>query len=323
MKHVYYIVNLKAGKAALHYKLGTILDMMTKAGMEVTMHPTQAPQDAAISAAAAAETGRYDYIFCSGGDGTLNEVLSGMMQAKHRMPIGYIPCGSQNDFARSIGIPKDLLKAAEAVINGVPRSFDIGTVNGRSFNYITAFGAFTDVTYDTPQSVKNVFGSFAYVMNSLTKITNIQSYPMRITCDGQVLEDEFVYGMVTNSASVGGLLNINDFYFDDGLFEITLVKRPENPIELQRALSFLRDIRQLSSDAKMFCLRASEIRIELMTDMKVPWTVDGEYLENQTEFKVINHKRALSLLVPAAAESGCFMEEAPSGTETDSEPSLS
>ncbi len=308
MKRIYYIINLRAGKAAVGNKLGAILDCMTKAGCDVTVHPTQAAQDAAICAAAAAESGLYDYIFCSGGDGTLNEVLGGMLSAGCQLPIGYIPCGSQNDFARSLGIPKDLLKATEAILQGTPAKIDIGTVNGRSFNYITAFGAFTDVTYDTPQSVKNVFGSFAYVMNSLTKLTAIHTYPMRITCDGHVIEDEFAYGMVTNSATVGGLLNINDFYVDDGVFEVTLLKRPDNPMELQRTISFLRDIRQIPTEEKIFSFRASDITIELLSDVTVPWTIDGEYLENQSSFHVVNHERALSILLPAQTEQKCFMQ---------------
>ncbi len=307
MKRIYYIINLKAGKAALGNKLGAILDCMTKAGYDATVHPTQAAQDAAISAVAAADSGLYDYIFCSGGDGTLNEVLGGMLHAKNKLPIGYIPCGSQNDFARTLGIPKDLLKATEAVLSGTPLKIDIGTVNGRGFNYITAFGAFTDVTYDTPQAVKNVFGSAAYVMNSLTKLNSIQPYPMRITCDGHVIEGEFAYGMVTNSATVGGVVNINDFCVDDGVFEVTLLKLPENPIELQRTISFLRDIRQIPSDEKIYSFRASNITIELLTDIKVPWTIDGEYLENQSKFSVVNHERALSILVPSGTEQKCFM----------------
>ncbi len=308
MKRIYYIVNLTAGKAALSGKLGPIIDMMTKAGFEVTVHPTQAPQDAAVCAVAAAASGRYQYVFCSGGDGTLNEVLGGMLYAEEKLPIGYIPCGSQNDFARSLGIPKDLLKAAQAVLDGTERLIDIGTVNGRSFNYITAFGAFTDVTYETPQSVKNVFGPMAYVMNSLTKLTNIQKYPMRVICDGQVIEDEFVYGMVTNSACVGGLLNIKDFCLDDGQFELTLLRRPDNPLELQRAIHFLYDIREVRADDKCLCFRGSDITIELLSDMSVPWTIDGEYLEPQSTFQVCNHRRALSILVPQQVDPGYFSD---------------
>lgn len=309
MKRIYYICNLQAGKATLSHKLGTILDMMTKAGYEVTVHPTQASFDAVLCTTAAADTGLYDYIFCSGGDGTLNEVMCGMMHAKNKVPIGYIPSGSTNDFARSIGIPRGAQKAAEAALCGVPRSFDIGMVNERSFNYIAAFGAFTDVTYETSQSVKNVFGPAAYAFNSLKKLTNIREFPMRITCDGQVFEDSFAFGMITNTASVGGFLNIKDFSFDDGMFEVSLLKRPENPLEIQKTLSFLKDIRDIPDDAKSIYLRASEITIELLEDTDVPWTIDGEYMENASKIHIVNHKQAVSLLVPANYSGTGFCQE--------------
>ncbi len=306
MKRIYYICNLQAGKATISYKLGAIVDMMTKAGYEVTVHPTQSAFDAVLCTTAAADTGMYDYIFCSGGDGTLNEVMCGMMQAKCKVPIGYIPSGSTNDFARSIGIPRGILKAAEAALHGVPRSVDIGMVNERSFNYIAAFGAFTNVTYETSQSVKNVFGPAAYMFNSLKNFTNIREFPMRITCDGQVYEDAFAFGMITNTASVGGFLNIKDFRFDDGLFEITLLRRPETPIEISKTIKFLTDIREISDEAKIISLRASEITIELLEDTDVPWTLDGEYMENASKIHIINHKKAVSLLVPGDYEGTGF-----------------
>ncbi|MBQ8926956.1 MAG: diacylglycerol kinase family lipid kinase [Oscillospiraceae bacterium] len=306
MKRIYYICNLQAGKAEIGSHLGTVLDMMTKAGYEVTVHPTQSPLDATYSAAAAADSGLYDLIFCSGGDGTLNEVLCGMFRAKNDLPIGYIPCGSVNDFARSIGIPREIPRACAAALDGYPRRFDIGMANDRCFNYIAAFGAFTDVTYETPQAAKNVLGPAAYILNAMTKINSIQAFPMRITCDGTVIEDEFAFGMVTNSASVGGVLDISDFCFDDGTFEITLLKRPMNPSELHRTLSFLRDIHEIRDDDMIYCLRASEVTIELADGVNMPWTVDGEYLQNARIMRIVNHKRAVQLLVPEDGPTHCY-----------------
>lgn len=306
MKHIYFICNLQAGKTELTPYLGYVIDSMTKAGYEVTVRPTQAPLDATTAATEAADSGRFDYIFCAGGDGTLNEVMNGLMCAGRKVPLGYIPCGSVNDFARSIGIPFDIPKAVEAVLNGTPRYFDLGTANGRSFNYITAFGAFTDVTYDTPQAVKNVFGQAAYIFNALTKIPNIRPIPYRITCDGQEFEDSFIYGMITNSASVGGLLDISDFQFDDGLFEVTLIKRPENPIDFHDTISFLRDIHEIGEEDRIICLKASDIRIQQMDDFDVPWTIDGEYLQHEAELHIVNHKRAVALLVPRECGASSF-----------------
>lgn len=306
MKHIYFICNLQAGKTELTPYLGLVIDMMTKAGYEVTVRPTQAPLDAASAATEAADSGRFDYIFCAGGDGTLNEVMDGLMKASRKVPLGYIPCGSVNDFARSIGIPFDIPKAVGAVLNGTPRYFDMGTANGRSFNYIAAFGAFTDVTYDTPQAVKNVFGQAAYIFNALTKIPNIRPIPYRIICDGQAYTDDFIYGMITNTASVGGLLDISDFQFDDGLFEITLIKRPENPIELHDTIRFLRDIHEIGEEDRVICLKASDIVVEQLDESDVPWTVDGEYLKHASELHIVNHKRAVALLVPRESDAAVF-----------------
>lgn len=312
MKRIFYIFNLQAGKGALSPKIGQLLDLMTREGYEVTVHPTQAAFDAAHAAAEAADTGRYDYIFCSGGDGTLNEVMCGMHHAHHKVPIGYIPCGSTNDFARSIGIPKGIMKAAESILKGTPKLFDIGMAGERSFNYIAAFGAFTDVTYETSQTAKNVLGPAAYILNSLTKLSNLRGFPMRITCDGRIYEDEFVYGMITNAASVGGVLNIKDFRFDDGQFEVTLIRQPETAADLQKTIRFLADIHQMDEideDENIHCFRASDITIELLEDTHVPWTVDGEYMQNSDTLHIRNHRKAVSLLVPDGCEARFFADQ--------------
>lgn len=308
MKRIYYICNLQAGKAELSAYLGYVIDEMTKAGYEVTVHPTQAPLDATKAAVYAAESGMYDYIWCSGGDGTLNETMSGLMTAKKKVPLGYIPCGSVNDFARSIGIPREIPKAVEEVLKGKPKMFDLGTINDRTFNYIAAFGAFTDVTYETPQNVKNMIGPVAYILNAARTITSIRPFPMRITCDGQVFENAFIFGMITNSASVGGVLSISDFMFDDGEFEITLLKQPDSALELGETLRFLRDIHEIGENDNVICLRASDITIELLEKTDVPWTVDGEYMQNESHFHIVNHKQAVSLLVPETCDPACFRE---------------
>ncbi len=308
MKKIYFIVNLQAGKAEMGSYLAEVLNMMTRAGLEVTVHPTQAPLDAAYMAAKASESGEYDAVWCSGGDGTLNEAMTGLMRAKHRIPLGYIPCGSVNDYARSIGIPRDILKATEMVLDGVPRRVDTGTINERCFNYIAAFGAFTDVTYETPQNVKNVIGPLAYVINAATKISDLRTFRMNVRCDGQEFEDDYIYGMITNSASVGGVLDISDFQFDDGMFEITLIKQPNSALELRDTLHFLRDIHEIGEGEQVICLRASEITIQLRESANVPWTVDGEYMRNATNVHIVNHKQAVELLVPKSANLSCFCE---------------
>ncbi|MBR2088461.1 MAG: diacylglycerol kinase family lipid kinase [Oscillospiraceae bacterium] len=308
MKKIYFIVNLQAGKAEMGANLAEVLNRMTRAGMEVTVHPTQAPLDATYMAAKASDSGEYDAIWCSGGDGTLNEVITGLMRAKNRIPLGYIPCGSVNDFARSIGIPCDIPKATDMILDGIPRRVDTGTINERCFNYIAAFGAFTDVTYETPQNVKNMIGPLAYIINAATKIRDLRTFRMNVCCDGQEFEDDYIYGMITNSASVGGMLDINDFHFDDGMFEITLIKQPNSALELRDTLHFLRDIHEIGEGEQVICLRASEITIQLRESANVPWTVDGEYMQNAAHVHIVNHKQAVSLLVPKSADLKCFTE---------------
>ena len=306
MKKLYFIANLQAGKAELGMHLAEILNRITRAGYEVTVHPTQAPLDATYMAAKAAESGEYDAIWCSGGDGTLNEVITGMMRSEHSVPLGYIPSGPVCDFAKSMGIPRDMLRATEMILDGVPRRIDSGTVNDRVFNYIAAFGAFTDVTYETPQDAKNVFGPLAYIVNAAIKLPELRTFRMRVNCDGQEFEDDYIYGMITNSASVGGVLDISDFEFDDGMFEITLIKRPENPIDLHRTLLFLRDIHEVGAKEDLVCLRASDIKIQLREKADVPWTVDGEYMPNAAHVHIVNHKQALTMIVPKSTDLSCF-----------------
>ncbi|MBR4319977.1 MAG: diacylglycerol kinase family lipid kinase [Oscillospiraceae bacterium] len=308
MKRIYYICNFQAGKAELSEHLGEIIDKMTKAGYEVTIHPTQAVQDATLAAEKAVNSGLYDYLFCSGGDGTLHEVMEGILKTEASIPVGYIPCGSVNDFARSMDISKDMLKACEDVLDGLPRKIDIGTVNERGFSYIAAFGAFTDIAYATPQNIKNMLGPAAYMLNAVTSLPNIRPYPMRITCDGEVIEDEFIFGMITNSASVGSVLDLNDFCFDDGSFEVTLIKKLAKPTDFKKVWTFLKDIHEVPESEQVYCVRASEIKVELLEETDVPWTIDGEYLPNASEFHIINHKQAVTFLVPRTCPTHRFQE---------------
>ena len=203
MKKMLFIYNPNAGTGVLKPKLSDVLDIFVKAGYEVTVYPTQCYHDA--MAKAESYTENYDVVVCSGGDGTLDEVVTAMARRKDPVPIGYIPTGTTNDFANSLHISKDLLEAADTAANGVPFPCDVGVFNDDYFVYIAAFGLFTDVSYETKQSVKNVLGHLAYVLEGTKRLFNIPSYHIKITHDGETLEDDFVFGMVTNSRSVGGL----------------------------------------------------------------------------------------------------------------------
>lgn len=240
-KCMLFIYNPKAGKAQIKSNLLDIIDTFVKAGYEVTAYPTQGPGDA-VRAVKERKDG-YDIVVCSGGDGTLDEVVTGMMQCEEKLPIGYVPAGSTNDFANSLGIPRSMVKAADAVVNGQSFACDIGAFNDDTFIYVAAFGLFTDVSYETRQDIKNMLGHTAYLLEGMKRLSSIKSYAMKICYDDVCLEGEYIYGMITNSNSVGGFKGITgkNVELNDGLFEVTLVKKPANLLEMNNIITALVD----------------------------------------------------------------------------------
>ncbi|MBC5743247.1 diacylglycerol kinase family lipid kinase [Lachnospiraceae bacterium MD308] len=295
MKKLLFIYNPYAGKELLKPKISDIVDIFVKAGYEVVIYPTQSYRDA-YRKVQECESEEYDLIVCSGGDGTLDEVVTGMMKRKQRLPIGYIPTGTTNDFANSLHIPKNLLEAADNAVNGEVFPCDVGRFNDDIFVYIAAFGLFTDVSYETRQEVKNVLGHLAYVLEGTKRLFNVPSYRIKFTHDGESVEDEFIFGMVTNSRSVGGFRSMigRQVVFDDGLFEVTLIKTPKNPLELQEIVAALL-IEQIDTKY-MFTFRTGEIAFESLEE--IPWTLDGEYGGSHDEVIIQNYKQELSIMVP-------------------------
>lgn len=293
MKKLYFILNLQSGKATISSKLAVVIDMFTKAGYEVTARPTQERMDACAAAKYACGQG-FDLIVCSGGDGTLNEVIQGVMRSEKKLPIGYIPAGSTNDFARGVGIPRNIIDAVQWIIDGKKYPCDIGSFNDKFFTYIAAFGAFTEVTYETSQQVKNVLGHVAYVLNGISRLKNIKSYHMKITYDDEIIEDNYIFGMLTNSSSVAGLLSLNNFLLDDGLYEVTLIKTPGNPLDLQRIIHSLLNIDIDIDTAYIKSFRTSKIRFEC--DDELQWTIDGEFGGAYKTVDVCNNKQAIELM---------------------------
>lgn len=294
MKKLLFIYNPNAGTGMLKPKLADVLDIFTKAGYEVTVYPTQRYHDGL--AKTLSYTGDYDLVVCSGGDGTLDEVVTGMAQRDKKVPIGYIPAGTTNDFASSLHISKDMLGAADTAVNGVPFPCDIGHFNDDYFVYIAAFGLFTDVSYETDQNMKNVLGHLAYVLEGATRIFDIPSYKLKVTHDGETIEDEFIYGMVTNSRSVGGFRNMigKNVVFDDGEFEVTLIRTPKNPLALQEIIGAL-----LSSQINtkhIYSFKTGEIHFESVEE--IPWTLDGEFGGEHDSVCIKNAKQALKIVVP-------------------------
>lgn len=293
MKKLLFIYNPNAGTGMLKPRLSDVLDIFVKAGYEVTVYPTQKYHDAL--AKTISYTGEYDLLVCSGGDGTLDEVVTGMARRVKQIPIGYIPAGTTNDFARSLHISKDVLEAADTAVNGTPFSCDIGVFNEDFFVYIAAFGLFTDVSYETKQSVKNVLGHLAYVLEGAKSIFNIPSYHVKVIHDEEVIEEDFMFGMVTNSRSVGGFQGIigRNVVFDDGEFEVTLIKTPKNPLELNEIIASLL-IRQIDSK-HIYTFRTGKIRFESLEE--IPWTLDGEFGGEHDVVDIVDRKQGLQIMV--------------------------
>ena len=295
MKRMLFVYNPHAGKGLLKQKLSEIVDIFVKAGYEVVIYPTQAYRDAYRKITEMTED--YDLVVCSGGDGTIDEVVTGMMEREHKIPVGYIPTGTTNDFANSLKIPKDFLAAADNAVHGSAFPCDIGQFNDDVFVYIAAFGLFTDVSYETKQEIKNVLGHLAYVLEGAKRLFNVPSYKIRITHDDEVIEHEFIYGMVTNSRSVGGFRNMigKNVKFDDGVFEVTLIRRPKNPIELQEIIAALL-IEQVDTK-HMYSFKAKKITFESLEE--IPWTLDGEYGGSHDMVEIMNQNKAMELMVPS------------------------
>lgn len=292
-KKMLFIYNPKAGKAQIRSNLIDIIDVFVKGGYEVTVYPTQGPEDA-IQATENRKPG-YDILVCCGGDGTLDEVVTGMIGSGELLPIGYVPAGSTNDFANSLDLPKNMVRAAETVVNGEDFACDVGAFNDDIFVYIAAFGLFTDVSYGTGQEMKNLLGHMAYILEGIKRLSSIKSYCVKVSYDDTVIEGDFIYGMITNSISVGGFKRITGKYVElnDGEFEVMLIKCPTNPIELNEIVTAL-----LSKDMEngsIYCFKTSALKVEATEP--VAWTLDGEYGGIHKDVTIQNRQQAIQIRV--------------------------
>ncbi len=293
-KRMLFVYNPKAGKERIRSNLIDIIDIFAKAGYEIVVHPTQDRGDA-VNAVMNREN-KYDIVACCGGDGTLDEVVNGMWKSETKVPIGYVPAGSTNDFAMSLGIPSQMHESAACIVDGKAYSCDIGVMNGETFVYIAAFGLFTDVSYQTRQDMKNLLGHMAYILEGAKRLSEIKSYHFKVTTDEGVIEDDFIFGMVTNSRSVGGFKDITGKHvnLDDGVFEVTLVKLPDNMLDMSNLIAAFinRDI----NTEQMYCFKTRHLMFE--SDDKIAWTRDGEFGGEHTRVEIENKNRALTIMVP-------------------------
>ncbi len=296
MKQLLFIYNPKAGRQRVRVMLPDLLEIFAREGYETLVHPTMAQGEA--SQVAAAQAGKFDRLVCCGGDGTLNETVQGLLALPEdkRPVLGYIPTGTTNDFAKTIGLPRSTEKLAETACNGVPRAVDIGESEGRLFTYVSAFGLFTDVSYSTPQTSKNLLGHFAYLLEGAGRLLNIPSYHMDVTADdGRQISGDFIYGMVSNTLSVGGVMSLpkDEVKLDDGKFEVLLVRPPKTPKDWQSILASLNAQKAEREDGAVVGFIAREVSFRC--DQPVAWTVDGEFGGEREVTRIRNLPRALTI----------------------------
>ncbi len=294
-KRLLFICNPFSGRGVINQNLTKILDIFIKRGFEVTVHITQGKTDATKKVLESAKY--FDRIVCSGGDGTLNEVTKGIMQVNDISPItlGYIPSGSTNDFGSSLGLSEeDVLSSAKIAAGDNINRIDIGKFNDDFFVYVAAFGLFTDVSYQTDQNLKNFLGHAAYVLEAMKTLQDIPDIPIRAEANGKIIEGNFIYGMVTNAVSVGGLKDFikGDVKLSDGLFEVMLIRSPQNPVELAEIGSYLTNIRKETD--LVYSFKTDSIKIN--SEKEISWTLDGEYGGEWKNAAISNISRTVDFL---------------------------
>lgn len=290
-KRLLLILNPLAGKKKAKRVIGGIIKLYKNEDYVVTAVFTKRKDHA--TKIVKKRSRKYDVIVCCGGDGTLNEVLSGLAMVKKPPLLGYIPMGSTNDFANGLKLPKNVINAAKKVIDGKIYEIDLGRFNDKHFAYIASFGAFTQVSYATPQAMKNFWGHLAYVMEGIKDIPNIRPYRVRVEANGKIYEDDYIFGAVSNAMSIGGIIRLDPKIakLDDGLFEVMLIKNPKTPAEMQRILKCL--ISRRFDDGIIDFFHASEIKVYAPEDMN--WSLDGEYEKGGNEVVLKNMHKAVKI----------------------------
>lgn len=299
MKKLLFLYNPKSGKAKIRTVLSDIIEILDRSGHTVTVHPGRRKGDTTRYIQRYAQ--EFDRIVVSGGDGTVNEAVAGLRIAAEkgkRLPdLGYIPTGSTNDFAASLGIPTDPVRAAQVAVDGEIFPCDCGTFNGTPFAYVAAFGAFTKVSYATPQQTKNSLGHFAYILEGIKSLPQIKGIPLTVQTDDETFSGSYLYGMVSNSNSIGGF---NGFYgkktvaLDDGLLEVLLIKEPRTLTEQSEMMT---DLLRMNLDSRHMVLLKTK-RISFFSENEVAWTLDGEFGGNHNAAEILAIQDAFRIAIP-------------------------
>lgn len=292
-KKAMVILNPTAGKGTSKNILFTVADGLCKNNWDSTVMVTQKAGDATNFILS--RSAEFDMAICIGGDGTLNETISGYMKIEHRIPLGYIPTGTVNDFATTLQLPHDGEKAINQIVSGHTFACDVGSFNERFFTYVAAFGAFTEVSYTTSQVAKNLLGRVAYFIEGLKHLPKMKTYRVRVEYDEQVIEDEFIFGVISNSRFIGGMKSYSTKHveLDDGRFECLFIRPPQNPLDIQAIAAAL--LKQDLNDKFMIFFKAHALRIT--SEESIAWTLDGEHGGDIKDAQIKNYPQAIELIV--------------------------
>lgn len=292
MKKLLFIMNPFSGQKRANRFLPEILQMFNQAGYETVVHITSGQGDAAL--AVERQGMDKDLIVCCGGDGTLNETITGLLHSGADIPIGYIPAGTTNDFASSLKLSHNILQATQDILLGEPVAYDVGRFGERYFSYVASFGAFTKSSYIVPQNIKNALGHAAYVLGGISELSQIRKEHLRLEIDGQVVEDDFLFGAICNSTSIGGILTLDPKQVDmgDGIFEILLVRAARNLTELAECIQA---VQNQTYNCAMITFRSAR-SVKIYADPGMNWTLDGEKEDGHEEVHVENLHHAIRLV---------------------------
>ena len=303
MKKLLLILNPRAGLRRANRFLPEIVRLFIDHGYSCETYVTGRSGEA-TEYLSQKKHGSYNMIVCAGGDGTLNETIAGMLAAGMKCPLGYIPCGTTNDYASSIGLSGDVVQAARDIVEGRAQAIDIGAFNGRNFVYTATCGAFAKASYTTSQVAKNLLGHVAYILEGVKDLSTIRPIHMRVTSGDVVLEDDFLFCSITNSTSVGGILKLDTqmVALNDGKFEVTLVRNPTTPAQLSSILVGL-TTQSVPNDMIHF-FSANNIHVEC--DAPVEWTLDGEREPETDKVELVNLHSAVRIVIPKTAHAAPF-----------------
>jgi len=292
LRKMLFIMNPYAGMRRANRHLPDILSVFNRSDYRVVTHMTAGPGDCARTVQALAAD--MDLVVCAGGDGTFNETVTGVLRSGTDTPIGYIPCGSTNDFASSLRLSGNAVQAAKDIIEGTPESYDVGQFQNRYFSYVASFGAFTKASFSTPQNIKNALGHTAYILEGIQELSQIRREHVRIELADRVIEDDFLFGAVSNSTSVGGILTLDPKQVDmrDGQFELLLIRAPKDLTEVSECLRALQT--QKYNCAMITFTSTPSLRI--FANPAMPWTLDGEREDGHSQILVKNLHKAIRII---------------------------